>query len=105
MSEKEKDVLEEFSENLLTLKRAPSQYNVFYNLLISGKTMTVKEMASELQLTDKATERAMAKLYNKGLIERSPFRDGGYTIDTKKIILSLMMMVSDLYEDYRERKG
>lgn len=104
MSESQLEDLWERTENLLSLQRAPSQFQVFYHLLESGKTMTVSEVAEELVLTSKATERAMAKLLDKGLVQRSIFRAGSYTCDTRQILLSLLMMVMELYDDYKERK-
>ena len=73
----------EKKEKILTLKRAPSQFTVFLQLVSTGRNMTVKEIASEINLTHKATERAVAKLLEKGLIQRTPFRDSSYTCDNK----------------------
>jgi predicted transcriptional regulator len=66
----------------------------------TARTMSVKELSTELSLTPKATERAVAKLLEKNLIQRSPFKDGGYTCDAKQTVLSLLVTVSDIYEDY-----
>ena len=62
--------------------------------------MTVKEISTELNLTPKAMERAVAKLIEKNLIQRSQFKDGGYTCDSKQVILSLLVAVSEMYEHY-----
>jgi len=45
--------IRERTDALLRLKRAPSQETIFYYMLETGKTMTVKEVASELDLTSK----------------------------------------------------
>ena len=98
MSEEVMKELRELGEALLRLKRAPSQFAIFHYLLRSGRAMTIRELAGELGLTAKAAERAVAKLLEKGLIQRTPFRNGAYTCDHKLIILSLLQLVSDLYE-------
>jgi predicted transcriptional regulator len=103
MSEERMGQLKELADNLLNLQRAPSQSKVFYHLLETGKTLTVKELANELELTNKATERAVAKLLDKGLIQRNMFREGTYMCDSRKILLSLLMMTTELYQDYEER--
>jgi len=95
--------LKEITDNLLSLHRAPSQSTVFYYLLETGKTVTVKELAGELDLTHKATERAVAKLLDKGLIQRNMFREGTYVCDSRKILLSLLTVTTELYQDYEER--
>ncbi len=73
-------------------------------MLETGKTMTVKEIASELDLTAKSGERAVAKLLDKGLLQRSTFREGTYTCDSKLIVVSLLRTVIDLYEDLENRR-
>jgi predicted transcriptional regulator len=73
-------------------------------MLETAKTMTVKEISTELNLTPKATERAVSKLLEKNLIQRSPFKDSGYTCDAKQIMLSLLVTVSDMYEDYERAR-
>lgn len=96
------EVLKELRERglaLLRLRRAPSQFTIFYHLLRSGRAMTIRELAGELGLTAKAAERAVAKLLEKGLIQRIPFRNGAYACDHKQILLSLLQLVSDLYEE------
>lgn len=98
MSEQTIKDLREKTEALLTLKKAPSQFSILFHLLGTGRTMTIKEVASELELTPKATERAMAKLVEKGLIQRTPFRDGAYACDGRQITLSLLLATTDLYE-------
>jgi len=98
MTEQEIRQSREKVETLLTLQRAPSQFSILFHLLGTGRTLTVKELSAELNLTPKATERAVAKLLDKGLIERAPFRDGAYTCDMREILLSLFMVTTDIYE-------
>ncbi len=89
---------------MLRLKRAPSQEIIFYYMLETGKTMTVKEVASELDLTAKSAERAVAKLLDKGLLQRSTFREGTYICDSKMIVVSLLRTIIELYEDLENRR-
>jgi predicted DNA-binding transcriptional regulator len=103
MSEEQMEQLKELTDNLLNLQRAPSQSMAFYHLLETGKTMTVKELSGELDLTPKATERAVAKLLDKGLVQRNVFREGTYMCDSRKILLSLLMVTTELYQDYEKR--
>ncbi len=91
-------------DKIRDLTKAPSQYQVFLHLLGSGKTMTVSELAGELDMTPKATERAVAKLLEKDLIQRSPFRQRSYTCDSKEILLGMLMTLVDL-QDRLEKKG
>ncbi|MBE0633090.1 MarR family transcriptional regulator, partial [Candidatus Bathyarchaeota archaeon] len=98
MSDKKLGEVRERTEALFKLKRAPSQETVFHHLLETGRTMTVREIAAELDLTDKSAERAVAKLLEKGLIQRSTFREGTYTCDSKAIIVSLLRVVTTLFE-------
>jgi predicted transcriptional regulator len=100
LSEKQLCELRDRTDTLLKLHKAPSQFQIIFHLLGTGKTMSVKELSTELSLTPKATERAVAKLLEKNLIQRSPFKDGGYTCDAKQTVLSLLVTVSDMYEDY-----
>jgi predicted transcriptional regulator len=104
LSIKTPGLIRERTDALLRLKRAPSQETIFYYLLETGKTMTVKEIASELDLTAKAAERAVAKLLEKGLIQRSTFREGTYIADSKIIVVSLLRTVIELYEDLESRR-
>lgn len=104
LSEQLEDI-EEYKDNLMSLQRAPSQFKIFFQLLHTGKTMTVREMAEENKLTEKATERATAKLLDKGLVERSVFREGGYKVNIRRVLISMYMTNVELYEDYKERKG
>jgi predicted DNA-binding transcriptional regulator len=103
MSEEQLGQLKKLTDNLLNLQRAPSQSTVFHHLLETGKSMTVKELAGELDLTPKATERAVAKLLGKGLIQRNVFREGTYMCDSRKILLILLMVTTKLYQDYEKR--
>ena len=104
MSIKTPGLIRERTEALLRLKRAPSQETIFYYMLETGKTMTVKEVASELDLTAKSAERAVAKLLEKGLLQRSTFREGTYVCDSKMIVVSLLRTVIELYEDLENRR-
>ncbi len=103
MSEEQMGQLKELTDNLLNLQRAPSQSIVFHHLLETGKTMTVKELSGELELTPKAAERAVAKLLDKGLIQRNVFRERTYMCDSRKILLSLLRVTVELYQDYEKR--
>ena len=103
MSEQSFRELREKTEALLKLRRAPSQYAVLFHLLGTGRAMTIREISSEIELTAKATERAVAKLLQKGLIQRTPFRDGAYTCDSKQVLLGLLLVTSDLYQSLEER--
>ena len=100
MSEKQLADLRDKTDTLLKLRRAPSQFQILFHLLGTARTMSVKELSTELSLTPKATERAVAKLIEKNLIQRAPFKDGSYACDAKQIVLSLLITVSDLFEDY-----
>jgi predicted transcriptional regulator len=100
MSEKQLADLRDRTDTLLKLRKAPSQFQILFHLLGTARTMSVKELSTELNLTPKATERAVSKLLEKNLIQRSPFKDGSYTCDAKQIVLSLLVTVSDMYEDY-----
>ena len=91
-------------ETLLGLQKAPSQFMVFYHLLSTGKTMTVKEISDELKLTPKATERAVAKLLEKDMVQRSTFRDGNYNVDAKGVTMMLLVTTMELYRD-RKKTG
>ena len=104
MSIRTPGLIRERTEALLRLKRAPSQETIFYYILETGKTMTVKEVASELDLTAKSAERAVAKLLEKGLLQRSTFREGAYVCDSKMIVVSLLRTVIELYEDLENRR-
>ena len=104
MSIRTPGLIRERTEALLRLKRAPSQETIFYYILETGKTMTVKEVASELNLTAKSAERAVAKLLEKGLLQRSTFREGTYVCDSKMIVVSLLRTVIELYEDLENRR-
>lgn len=103
MSEEQLEQLREVNDSLLNLRRAPSQLMIFYHLLETGKTMTVKELSGELDLTPKATERAVAKLLDKGLVQRNKFRERTYMCDSRKILLSLLVVTTELYQDYEKR--
>jgi len=104
LSIKTPGLIRERTDALLRLKRAPSQETIFYYMLETGKTMTVKEVASELGLTAKSAERAVAKLLEKGLLQRSTFREGTYVCETKMIVVSLLRTVIELYEELENRR-
>lgn len=104
MSEKQFADIQERVETLLKIRKAPSQFVILFQLLSTGRTMSVKEISNELSLTPKATERAVAKLLEKNLIQRSPFKDGSYLCDQKQIILTLFIAVSNIYEEYEKKK-
>jgi len=103
LSDKKLGEIRERTEALLKLKRAPSQETVFHHLLETGRTMSVREIAAELDLTDKAAERAVAKLLEKGLIQRSTFKEGTYTCDSRPTTMSLLRVLTELWEDYENR--
>jgi predicted DNA-binding transcriptional regulator len=105
LTEKQFEEIENVSDSILKLQRAPSQLMVFLYLLGTGKTMTVKEISAELSLTEKATERAVSKLVNKGIVLRSTFREGSYIVDSKQILLAMLPVIMELYEDLENRRG
>jgi len=104
VSEQQMGALKDKMETLLGLQKAPSQFAIFFHLLGTGKTMTVKEISDELALTPKATERAVAKLLEKDVVQRSPFRDGGYNVDSKGVVMMLLAATLELFRD-REKAG
>ena len=104
MSEEKLGKLNEKMEAILGLGKAPSQNIVFFSLLGTGKTMTVGEISSEVDLTSKATERAVAKLLEKKLIQRAPFRARSYSCDSKEILLGLLVTVQNL-KDRLDKRG
>lgn len=103
MSEDRMKELSGKMEAITGLTKAPSQNTIFFHLLGTGKTMTVKEIATETGLTSKATERAVAKLLEKGLISRAPFRSRSYICDGKEIVLGLLVTVAELKERLEKR--
>lgn len=103
MSEEKVKELREKMNAIQGLERAPSQNMVFFHLLGTGRTITVREIACELGLTPKATERAVAKLLDKGLIQRAPFRQRSYTCDSKEILLGLLVNQSELQKKLEKR--
>lgn len=103
MSEEAVKELRERMNALLKLRRAPSQFSILFHLLGAGKALTVKELSSEVELSAKATERAVAKLLEKGLIQRTPFRGGAYTCDSRQILLGLLLVIADLYESFERQ--
>jgi predicted transcriptional regulator len=105
LSEQQLGDMKEKMETLLGLQRAPSQFMVFLHLLNTGKTMTVKEISDELVLTPKATERAVAKLLEKDMVQKSPFRDGGYNVDTKSVTVMLLVTTMELYQEHKKKTG
>jgi predicted transcriptional regulator len=105
VSEKQLGEMKKKLETLLGLLKAPSQFMVFLQLLNTGKTMTVKEISDELVLTQKATERAVAKLIDKDVIQKSTFRDGGYNVDTRGVTTMLLIAIIELYQGHKEKVG
>ena len=104
MTEEQVSGLRNMMDEIAKLTKAPSQMQVFYHLLGTGRSMSVKELSTELSLTPKATERAVAKLVDKELIQRASFRQRSYTCDNKQILLGLLVNQTDL-KDRLDRKG
>jgi len=104
MTEEQVSGLKNMMDEIAKLTKAPSQMQVFYHLLGTGRSMSVKELSTELSLTPKATERAVAKLVDKELIQRASFRQRSYTCDSKQILLGLLVNQTDL-KDQLDRKG
>lgn len=88
--------LKEKASSLLTLDRAPSQFSIFIYLVSTGRSLTIKEISEGLSFTYKAVERAVAKLLEKGLIQRLPFKEGTYICDTKQVLLCLLLACSEV---------
>jgi predicted transcriptional regulator len=103
MSEEKMGKLNEKMKAILRLSKAPSQNIVFFHLLGTGKTMTVREISSELGLTSKAAERAVAKLLEKEFIQRAPFRARSYSCDSKEILLGMLVTIQNLKERLDKR--
>ena len=104
MTEEQVSGLRNMMEEIAKLSKAPSQMQIFYHLLGTGRSMSVKELSTELSLTPKATERAVAKLVDKALIQRASFRQRSYTCDSKQVLLGLLVGQADL-KDRLDRKG
>jgi len=98
MSEEKISAYKEKMDNLLNLGRAPSQFSVFLFLLESGRIMSVREVSEHLELTTKATERAIAKLVDKGLVIRSTFREASYKVDSNELMISFLLAITELYD-------
>ena len=105
MSEELIDELRERADALCRITHAPSQSLILFHLLGTGRVMAVKEIAEEVGFTHKATERAVAKLLKKGLIQRTSFRNGAYVCDAKYVLLCLLHMATCLYEDIEEYRN
>jgi predicted DNA-binding transcriptional regulator len=103
MSGKQVEELNKKMDAIRKLSKAPSQYKVFLYLLGTGKSWTVKEIAANLDLTQKATERAIAKLFNRGLIQRVSFGRRSYTCDSNQILLGILLSVTDLMDRLDKR--
>ena len=95
--------LKDKTDNLFKIKRAPSQFQVLVHLINTGKTMSVKELSTEINLTPKATERALSKLFEKELVQRNPFKEGGYYCDIKDVVLNILFKMIELNEDFEKR--
>lgn len=104
MSEGKIEELRERTNALLRLRRAPSQFAILFHLLETGRGMTIREIAGEVGLTPKATERAVAKLLEKGLIQRTRFRDGAYACDSRQVLLGLLLVTADLHEQFEKQR-
>ena len=104
MTEEQVSGLRNMMDEISKLSKAPSQMQIFYHLLGTGRSMSVKELSTELSLTPKATERAVAKLVDKNLIQRASFRQRSYTCDSKQVLLGLLVGQTDL-KDRLDRKG
>ena len=104
MSEQQILELGEKMDVIRKLEKAPSQYLIFFHIIGTGRTMTVREIAGDLGMTPKATERAVAKLLEKGLIQRASFRQRSYTCDTKQILLGLLQTTIEL-QDRLDKRG
>lgn len=104
MSGEQVEELNERMDAIRKLRKAPSQFKIFLHLLGIGRSMTVKEIAADLDLTQKATERAIAKLFDKGLIQRVSFGRRSYTCDSNQILLGILLSVTDLM-DRLEKRG
>ena len=104
MTEEQVSGLRNMMDEIAKLSKAPSQMQVFYHLLGTGRSMSVKELSTELSLTPKATERAVAKLVDKELIQRASFRQRSYTCDSKQVLLGLLVNQTEL-KDRLDRKG
>lgn len=102
MSEEVISELQERADALCRIGQAPSQSLILFHLLSTGRVMAVKEIAEEVGFTYKATERALAKLLKKRLIQRTPFRDGSYICDNKHVLLSLLLKTMDLIENIED---
>ncbi|MBN1682205.1 hypothetical protein JW865_01465 [Candidatus Bathyarchaeota archaeon] len=103
MSNKQIISLKDKTDNLFKIKRAPSQFQVLFHLINTGKTMSVKELSTEINLTPKATERALSKLFEKELVQRNPFKDGGYYCDVKDVVLYILFKMIELNDDFEKR--
>ena len=104
MSEETLKALSEKMDAMMGLSKAPSQYQVFLHLLGTGRSMAVKELSGELGLSSKATERAVAKLVEKDLVQRASFRQRSYSCDSREILLAMLLRFSEL-EDRLSRRG
>ena len=104
MSEEQLKTFQTMKQNLLTLHRAPSQFKILFHLISRGRSLTIKEIMVDLKMTYKATERAIAKLSEKGLIKHSSFRRGAYYCDLRHIILCILLAYPELYSQYLKKK-
>ena len=92
-------------EAIRDLYKSPSQLQVFLHFVYMDKPLTPKMVAEDLGITPKSVERAIDKLFRKDLISRSRLLRGHYTCDLRRIILSLLIMVQDLYRRLENREG
>lgn len=105
MSEKLLKDLQETKQHLLTLYRSPSQFNILLHIINAGRPLKVKEITKEFKMTDKAVERALAKLYAKGLVRRNPLRRGTYSCDLRRLISCILLTYSDIAQYIKQKEN
>jgi len=96
--------LNEMKNNLSTLYRSPSQLNILLHIISSGKSLKVSEITKSLKMTHKSVERALAKLYTKGLVQRSSFRKGAYHCNLRHLILCNLLTYFDIVHDLKQKE-
>ena len=96
--------LQEMTQHLLTLNKSPSQFKILFHLFSMGRSLKAEEIANDLKITRKAVERALARLYEKGLVRRSSFRRGAYYCDLRSFTLCILFFCSDLHAQYLKER-
>lgn len=96
--------LQEMKQHLLTLHKSPSQFKVLLHLISAGRSLRANEIMNDLKMTNKAVQRALAKLYGKNLVRRSSFRRGAYYCDLRYLILCILLACSDLHVQYLQQE-